>query len=484
MNTKLFPRDYVFGLVSVFILLSALLTAGAESGGPKPKVFRAGAATSNITPWLGVSINGGFSDHRATNIHDELHARCLVLDDGQTQLAFAVVDNCLLPLELVTEAKRLASLQTGIPSGHILVSATHTHSAGTATSIFQSDPDPEYQKFLSRRIADGICRARNNLAPARIGWGLGQVPDQVFNRRYRMKPGGTLADPFGRTNDQVRMNPGVTNMNNLEPAGPTDPAVGVISVQTLEGRPLALLAVYSLHYVGGVGLGTISADYYGAFADRIQQLLGADRQEPPFVAMLANGASGNINNIDVSGRQAKQPPFGQIRLVANAVAQEVFSVLGKVEYHDWVPLQVHQAELMVGVRLPKPEEVNRAKEVLAKVKATTLQTSEEVFARETVLLEKYPERVPLTLQALRIGDLAIAASPCEMFVELGLEIKARSSAKPTLVIGLANGYNGYLPTPEQHALGGYETWRARSSYLETNAAPKIVNALLELLNTQ
>ena len=53
---------------------------------------------------------------------------------------------------------------------------------------------------------------------------------------------------------------------------------------------------------------------------------------------------------------------------------------------------------------------------------------------------------------------------------------------PSSTIALANGYNGYLPTPQQHEWAGYETWRARSSYLETGAAPKIVEILLTMLN--
>ena len=83
---------------------------------------------------------------------------------------------------------------------------------------------------------------------------------------------------------------------------------------------------------------------------------------------------------------------------------------------------------------------------------------------------------------LRIGDLAITAIPNEVFAEIGLELKAKSPFKPTFNIELANGYNGYLPTPAQHKLGGYETWRARSSYLEVDAAPKITQTLFLLLN--
>jgi hypothetical protein len=105
---------------------------------------------------------------------------------------------------------------------------------------------------------------------------------------------------------------------------------------------------------------------------------------------------------------------------------------------------------------------------------------DEVYARETVLIKDYPKEVPVIIQTLRVGELGIAAIPCEVFAEIGLAIKARSPFKPTFTIELANGYNGYLPTPEQHKLGGYETWRARSSYLEPEASTKIAETVMEL----
>ena len=104
----------------------------------------------------------------------------------------------------------------------------------------------------------------------------------------------------------------------------------------------------------------------------------------------------------------------------------------------------------------------------------------DVYAREWVLLEAFPDRVPVIIQTLKIGELGIAAIPCEVFAEIGLEIKQRSPLKPSFTIELANGYNGYLPTPAQHKLGGYETWRARSSYLELDASTKILETVMEL----
>lgn len=455
----------------------------AQIGQPAPRGpgagFRAGAATSNITPPLGSSINGGFRDIRAEQVHDELHARCLVLDDGAARLAIAVVDSCMLAREVTDQAKKLVREELRLPESHILISATHSHSCGTAAAIFQSEPDPAYTSFLARRIADGIRRAAGNLAPAQIGWGAGDVPEEVFNRRWKMKPGSIPPNPFGGQ-DRVRMNPPRGDAGLIEPAGPTDPQVSVLSAVSLEGKPIALLANYSLHYVGGVGPGHLSADYYGMFAERMRELMSPVASDPPFVAMMSNGTSGDINNIDFRTQARPSPPYASMRRVAHRLAAEAYAAYRRIPHRSDVTLDAAQREISLRVRKPRPEEVERAREILAAAKGPVLTTPAEVYARETVKLLDYPDQVRLNLQTLRIGDLAVMAIPCEVFVDIGLELKRKSPLRPAFTVSLANGYNGYLPTPEHHRLGGYETWRARSSYLETEASPKIVQALLSL----
>ena len=468
-----------FLATTLFLPLLAGVSSHAADAQPKP--FRAGAATSNVTPPLGTAINGNFAEGHATHVHDELNARCLVLDDGTTKLAIAVCDNTLIPREVHDAAKQRASQATGIPIENILISATHSHSCGSVVSVFGAEADEGYKKVLAVRIADGIRRAYNNLAPARIGWAVGSLPGQVFNRRWHMKPGAKLPNPFGGF-DQVRMNPGAGNPELAEPAGPTDPGVSVVAVQSPDGRPIALLANYSLHYVGGFGAGHISADYFGMFCDRVQELLKADREDPPFVAMLSNGTSGDVNNINFRAPAPKFPPYGKMRAVACDVAAEAVRVTQGIQYRDWVPLGARRKELTLGIRLPAAAEVERAKGILAKADGRALKGAEEVFARETVLMSRWPAEDHLVIQAFRIGDLAVAQLPCEVFTEIGLDIKQRSPFKPTFTVELANGYSGYLPTPAQHEMGGYETWRARSSYLETGASPKITAALMELLD--
>jgi hypothetical protein len=257
--------------------------------------------------------------------------------------------------------------------------------------------------------------------------------------------------------------------------------VGVLSVREADGRPLALLANYSLHYVGGVPGGDISADYYGVFADRVQQLLAADRLDPPFVGMMSNGTSGNINNIDFRSPGESQPPYTQIHIVAEALAREAARVALEIEYRDKVTLAMREASLRLGRRATPKDEVNRAKFILSQAKDAELQGVEQIYARETVLLNEYPPYVETLIQAVRIDELGIATSPCETFVETGLAIKKESPLKPTFTIELANDYCGYLPTAEHHALGGYETWRARSSFLEVPAEEKIRKTALDLL---
>jgi neutral ceramidase len=487
MTPVIFSRSARHALkrcAAALLAMLSLLGSGGDcrrASAAPARTFRAGAATSNITPWLGVSISGGFQDVKARHVHDELHARCLVLDDGETRLAFAIVDVALLGRELIDEAKSRIREHTGIPPTHVLIAATHTHSAPTTIPLAQCEPDPAYQKFLVQRVADGVRRAANQLAPARIGWGTVDVPQHVFNRRWRMKPGSVPANPFGGTNDLVRTNPGVNNADLVEPAGPTDPQVWFVSVQSTNGQPVALLADYSLHYVGGVTPGDLSADYYGVFADRMTELLQAERGNPPFVAMLANGTSGDINNINFRKPRGKQEAYAQMRYVAEDVAAKVHAALAKVEYRDHVALAARYREPEIATRRPSAELLEWAKKTVAERPQAKGKTDlTRIYAERTFRMAEHPEKLKIPLQVLRIGDAVVGTMPCEIFCEIGLAFKKQSPLQPAWLVSIAHGYYGYLPTPRHHALGGYETWLG-TNRLEVQASDKMLAELVALV---
>jgi hypothetical protein len=455
-----------------FLFLSASFAVAAD---PKSGV-RAGAFAMDVTPeHFPISVNGNMADFQAKAANDPLHARCLVLDDGKTKLALVVVDSCMLPRELLDRAKELASAKTGIPTSHMLISATHTHSAPTATGVFQSEPDAKYVAWLPGKIADGIAKAHANLSPAELGWAVVDEPTQVFNRRWWIKPSVENRDPFGGTTDLVKMNPGIQNPALIASAGPTDPGVSILAAR-VGGKPVALFGNYSLHYVGG--LPALSADYFGLFSDTIGGKVGGNEK---FVGGLFNGTSGDVNNINFREAAIPAKPGERARVVADVVSNAAKRAYGQAKFTSDITLAVAEKEVELKVRKPTAGELKRAEDMLAKAGDRVLKGLDEVYARETVLIAKYPDTVKLKLQAMRVGGLGIVGIPCEVFTEIGLEIKRRSPLQPTFTVSLANGYNGYLPTPQQHRWGGYETWRARSSYLEVTASDTVTATVMELL---
>jgi hypothetical protein len=288
--------------------------------------------------------------------------------------------------------------------------------------------------------------------------------------------------------DRARMNPGYKNPQVNRPAGPIDPDVSLLAARARsDGRPIAVLANYSLHYVGG--LPAISADYFGVFARELAQRLKAGDArysgKVAFVGIMSNGTSGNINNVNYAGAApTRRVPGEQIKVVAKSVADAAMRAWEKLAWHSSAPLASRERDLSLGVRKATPAELERAREVLATTppdKDGQFTDRKAIYAREATLLDAYPDKVPVKLQAHRIGGLTIAAIPCEVFVEIGLELKQNKPLEEHFTISLANGYNGYLPTPGHHRLGGYETWRARSSYLETDASVQITAQLEEML---
>jgi neutral ceramidase len=444
--------------------------------------LRAGAATSNITPPLGGDIVGGFLPIPAKHIHDELHARCLVLDDGETKLAIVICDLLGMHRSVSDAARAEIEKRLAIPKSHVLISATHTHSAVSVLGGSRYDVEQElddYQRFVVARIVDGVQRAVNLLRPAELGFGSAAAPEHVFNRRWHLREGIVSRSPFGDI-DQVKMNPPAGSADLVKPAGPTDPTVSFLAVREPDGAPIAVYAAYSLHYVGGVGSGHVSADYFGMFCNELARLQHAQQQDPPFVAMMANGTSGDINNINFKEPRPRKQPYEQMRFVAQDVAKKVHQALTDVTYRSDVTLGAVYREPVVQWRQPSPATLAWAKAKVAEPESDSRSADlPRIYARRTLGMADHPAKAPVPLQLLKIGDVSIGTMPCEVFCEIGLEFKQRSPLQPAFLVSLAHGYYGYLPTPAQHQLGGYETWLG-TNRLESNTSEIFLDHLVEM----
>jgi len=466
-------------------LLLALTLGLALAARAETAPFRAGAATSNITPDLGGDIIGGFAPFPARHIHDELHARCLVLDDGTTKLALVVCDLLGIHRSLSVLARQTIETETGIPAANVLISGTHTHSATSAISgpVRQYTSDLEltdYQTFVARRIADGVRRAVNLLRPAELAFGAVDVPEHVHIRRWFLQEGTMPPNPFG-TIDRVKMNPGAGNPNLVEPAGQPDPRVSFLAFREPGGRMIALFSAYSLHYVGGVRSGDISADYFGYFSRAMDRLLSARDADPPFVAMMANGTSGDANNINFRTPQPRKAPYEQMQIVAEDLAAKVHAALGTVTWQPGAPLGARYRELDLAWR-PIPESLLAwAKEIEAKnlpIEGGGANLPLAYAGRVQRLAQASPQ-TKTPVQTLRVGDVCIGTTPTETFAETGVEFRQRNPFPHSFLVELAHGYYGYMPTPRHFELGGYETWPGTNN-LEPQASVKMMDALLEM----
>jgi len=442
--------------------------------------YRAGAAAVDVTPQeFPVIVVGSMLSRTATEVHTPLFAKAIVLDDGKTRLAIVVVDTCAMPRSLLDEAKTLAAKSTGIATENMLISATHTHSAPAVIARLGTDPDHNYPPILKLPLVEAIEKATKNLEPARVGAAVGNAAPYTAVRRWIRRPDRVLDDPFGNPTVRANMHPGYQSPDATGPAGPTDPDLSVISFQSRDGRPIALLANFSMHYYGSPSVG---ADYFGLFSDRMKERLapgdGAPNQ-PPVVGVMSHGPSGDIWLRDYLKPAPKEPPH-DISSYTDALVNIAHEAYKTIQYRNDVTLAMAQTDLPLKFRLPDKQRLEWARGIVDAMEGGSPKNTTEVYAREAIFLHEQ-QGTSLILQALRIGDIGITAIPNEVYALTSLKLKAYSPLQPTVNIELANGSEGYIPPPEQHPLGGYNTWPARSASLEVNAEPKIVETVVRML---
>ncbi|MHB8969945.1 MAG: LamG-like jellyroll fold domain-containing protein [Pirellulaceae bacterium] len=447
---------------------SAVARAAEATGGQR---LRAGTAQVDITPQeFPVLVCGGFLSRSATEVHDPLLARCLILDDGAQRLLIMVADTIEIPYDMQETVKAAAAKATGIPTDRMLISATHTHSGGSLVSALGTKADPAYCEFLPGKLVECITQAAGNLQPARIGWSSEDYPEGTHCRVFIRRPDCLDVDPLGRQNVRAMMHPGHQNPQFIGPCGPSDPQVSVLAVQTPEGKPIALLANYSMHYFGAE---PISADYYGDFVRLVSRRLAAD--DHSFIAMMSHGTSGDQQWQDYAN---PAPSISRLQY-ATEVAEAALRAYQRIEFHDSAPLAMAERRLTIRLEQPDAEAQAWADKTMATMNGRDPQTMPEVYAREIVLLREM-QQSERKLQVIRIGDLGIAALPAEVYAITGLKLKQQCPLSPMFNIELANGSIGYIPPPELRPLGGYNTWPARHTATQNDIETIMVKELLEM----
>ncbi|MDI6772961.1 MAG: neutral/alkaline non-lysosomal ceramidase N-terminal domain-containing protein [bacterium] len=441
--------------------------------------MRVGFARTVITPPPGASLAGfGARQERAQGVHDDLHARALVLEASGQRVALVVCDLCDLDAGFIREARRRIQERTGIPAASALLAATHTHAAPATFALYSLPPDPGWLDDLAGRAADAVASAVRDLTPATLGLALGRENSVGRNRR--------------------------------RPDGPVDPTVTVLRAERVDASP-ALLVHYACHpTVLGPDNLMISRDYVGFTVDAVERATGG-------WVMFANGACGDINvghsadrsalGLPIPGRTFERAEELGLRLAGEAVRAltDTRPVAGwRAPGHGM--LAAGRRSLVVPLRPTPPLEQVRAQVRACRRHLETLQAAganagaddAEVTAARLELL--YAELAlswveqrtraegagaaeeTAEVQAFAVGDVALVGLPGEFFVESGLRLQNRSPFKHTIVVGYANGGIGYVPPASAFAEGGYETRLAPWSRVAPEAEGLILDAAASLLD--
>ncbi|MEW6355576.1 MAG: hypothetical protein AB1696_04560 [Planctomycetota bacterium] len=454
--------------------------------------LRAGAAKSDIT-----------TDAEGVVVNDPLYAKALVLDDGKTKVAIIAMDAVAIggigdiKDDFLPQLRDRLERELGIPGGNVLVNASHTHPSGR---LLCDDAEQIERTF------DAVRRAQESMTAVKVGCGRGREDRIMVNRTLRLKNGKSWtirqANPCPRDED-------------VEGLGPVDPAIGILRIDRLDGRPLAVIYNFACHPLLGVPHGKVTANFPGFASALIEENLGHGA-----LALFLQGAGGDVTEVlykDVTRPRDAEP---------------VGAMLGLSTLKALRDIQTKDADLSVAsetVELPRRTDIPARIEELEQEQAALLKSlrstslnirtflplyikyalnpqypsdysyrymhAEQIGADDLAALdaenrkniEKYlsniyameklariqdkiathkrhqainrdsgEETVRTEVQGIRIGDFVLVTSPAEVLTEVGLNVKRASPFEYTFVAAFSNGYVHYGPPAGDYERGGYE----------------------------
>lgn len=406
--------------------------------------MNAGAARIDITPDHNVWMDGMIRNHRSIGVHDPLYAKALVLCETDPQvdgIAFISVDVCVISTADNLAMRRRITQKTGIPADHIILAATHNHSGPATFGYFKIPKENDYIKELTDKIATAVANAVSSLAPAAIGCASGHEDTISHYRRLLADDGHVVMNWEPWPAERI-----------VRPLGVIDPEVGVLKIVAAgnTAKTIALLFNHAGHpnVLSGDNY-LLTPDYPGLAEKILENKFGG-------TALFFNGAQGSM---DIDGLKDRDWE-GRDR-VGQALADAVTKTAQSITPSAHAKLRIASIRYTVPARKISMKELAWADRILEQTGGAIKNVADGVGDdyKATLYRELHArENQPIDLEQIgvAIGDSALISIPCELFTEIGQQIKAQSPLKHTWCLGLANGQIGYVPTRIAISQGGYE----------------------------
>lgn len=455
--------------------------------------LRAGVAKSDIT-----------IDDPSVPVHDPLYAKALVLDNGATRAAIIAMDVVAIGHifdvsdDFLPELRARVEAELGIPGAHLLVNASHTHPPRRMLC-------PHAEQVA--RTFDAVRRACESMVEVRVGVGVGHEDRFVINRTLRLKDG------TGWTIRQANPCPPDEEVAGL---GPVDPEIGILRVDRMDGRPLAVVYNYACHPLIGMPGGPVTANFPGFASEVIEDCLGGGalalflqgaggdmtevlykafwqpRDSQPLGAMLGQSTIKALAGITTGDDTRLQVVSETIRLprrqdiperIAELQAERerlLNSMVGMaLNFRAFLPLYLQyalnpdfpadysyrylQAEARGSNEITALDELNRQNiakylhNIRAMERIARIQSNIGTLRHHQALNETAGEdTIAAEVMGLRIGECVFITAPIEVLTQVGLNVKAASPHEHTFMAAFSNGYMHYGPPADEYPMGGYE----------------------------
>ena len=439
-------------MVSVLIFSCGVLVSPSRPAGGAAPGLKIGVASATITPFLDVPLVGYYYPRMPDGVHDDLHAKALVIDDGHEQAVLVACDLVEVTREAVEEARRQISAKSGTRGPY--PDQRHAHAYGP-------EAVPSYVASLAHSIADSVLSAEGRKQPATLRVAIEQEPVLAHNRRYLMKDGGVMT------------NPGFRNPNIVRAAGPIDPRVGVLEAEDEQHNPMMTWVNYAMH-LDTVGGTWISSDYAYYLARTLAAVKG-----PDVLTIFTIGPAGDINHWDVS-RPGPQRGFETARGLGETLAGDVVKAYTHLEALDSVRIKAVSETIELPLAKITPQDVAEAEKVVAQPPQIGVDfTLDRVKAEKVLHVDKRKgEKLKAEVQVLNVGPVAFVGIPGEYFVELRDEDQEGIALPLHVHRGARQRRPGLHSSRRGFEEGGYEP---TSTPMAAGSGEKLADTAIELL---
>ena len=386
-----------------------------------------GVGSVDVTPPPGLEMIGFVArKFPATNAHDRLTARALVVDDT----ALLIVD----ALGLAGEFSQRVRSALPLPEGNVIIHATHTHGGpNTMPGRLYPAPDSAYLSFLEKACAQAVKQALEGARPGSLSLVRGKDPDVARNRR--------------------------------RPDGPVDKSLMMLIARDESRRPLACLVNYACH---PVVLGADNLLWTADYPHFVRQELEARYQGA--TAMFLTGCVGDLNPghsaaSSLSARPQQGRDFATAKLIGNKVAA---ALLEQEEEPLLDGASVRNAEIEMGFnRRECGSLLDLAKNWRDEAKAAKTAQADLLFCWAD--WAERMENLPLTpsrgrVSVLKWGRLTLVAMPGEIFAETAFSLRQLIRGEHLMLAGFCEDNPGYIPPASEFQHGGYEVDEAHRYY--------------------